>query len=271
MPSNKLYYTVLVLATFLIHCKLMAQDTIRQHYVFINANTAYNSVYDMGYSSLLYKGLEASGKIGYQVNGKKNIHQIDIGGGLGVMQNESQYSNNSITNYNALFRYIYFRKKQIQLPLEVYLQIGGTINHEYQLRILSLFSNNAYQQEFHGNLGPTAKLIRKFMWREKKIAGSLSFNLPLFAWYIRPGFSTNLPFEIVSGTEKPFQGYLKSIDLVSWGKYQYWNIETSFEYELRNKNRISISHIYKFYRIESANTVSAVKHEIGISLFTNIK
>lgn len=249
----------------------LGQDSISRHYVQIGIGTSLQSLYDQGFSSMPYSGLKGNARTGYLYSGIKWQHEAVAEGGIGIMNNRSVNSNNSITNYSARAKYSVLKKNIFPLPFKVYLHAGLVFNNEYELRILSHFSNNAYQQEYHGLIGPMIALHRTDIWRGRNLVSNFKLHLPIMAWYLRPGFTTTLPYEMISGTEKPFKAFTKSLEFSSWNKYQYWEWELSALYEFRNKNSIELAYVNKFYRMESANTVAAMQHEISFRLYTLLK
>lgn len=234
-------------------------------YLSLGSGYTHQSVRDQGISPLRYDGSQAT-FLGELVD-KTRFGEHSLQGRFDFGEITSEQSGASMAIYRGSGSYRYLRTLKKTPLKKLNLSVGGSFEGYWNLRQHLSFSNNAYNNEFYLNLGPSARAAYSFGLFRQKFGVTYTAQMPLVNYVVRPGFSGTYFDDFVNNQTEGIKGALKSGYFAGMKQYFRFQNELNLEYFLKGGNGLKLGYIWDYYSLKSNfNPINAGYRTIQLSL-----
>ena len=240
------------LVIFLSTCGgLFAQG--QGHFLRFGPGYSYQTVLDQSLSPVSYSGHFGHLKLGYHDQNEHWLSELDMNAAVGIQKPDINRDESSSQTLSSLvrIRYSLLRKWGEWGNWRI---LAGVIS----LNLLDFRSHNQYVNSEANytslfGLGLSGGVQREFELFNRTWGVQAFMDLPLLAYYLRPGFI------------KPFlNDQLGSSGTVTWGEYFQLNTRTDLIYFLSNGNQLRLSYDWEYTGLEPLNKVQTGTHQISL-------
>lgn len=247
---NQRLHLCLILLSFVTN-NLLSQG--EGHFMRFGLGYSYQSVLDQSMSPVSYSGHFGHIKIGYHDQNERWLSEVDINAALGLQKPDvnQEESNSQTLSSLVRLRYSLLRKWGDWGDWRVLAGLSSLNRLDFRSHNQYVNSQVNYTSIFA--LGPAAGLQREFALFHENWGVQVFMDLPLAAYYLRPGYIK--PF---------FNDQLGSKGFVGWGNYFQLNTRSDLIYYLGNGNQLRLSYDWEYTSLKPLNKVQTGTHQISV-------
>ncbi|MDO6437432.1 hypothetical protein Q4534_08450 [Cyclobacterium sp. 1_MG-2023] len=215
---------------------------------------------DEGFSSMNYRGNKSTSTLGFVLT-RENKTLYFLGDfSYGVLANTAGATINELgVNYSHFT--FYHRKKANDQGLFW----GWSNKNSFHIRRHNNFSNYNFRYDYFSALGPAARYVLPFQWKNKTFTWRSMASWQLIGFQIKSGYTGAEPENYQTGntllnnffnTVKPFTP-LKDLDL-GLSSALYWKLPTN--------NELGLRYQFNYGKLSGIKNVYRMDHSIDLSL-----
>jgi hypothetical protein len=246
-------------------------ETGRSRQFSISGGWTHLGLRDMGISPLYYSGSHVLAGAGYRSQSQKVMNHLDLtfmaGSLFPAIYPDLASSRMESIKTSASYSRLWFTGKSSNQKLGWHL--GGRWNTQFAHYRHNQFVNSEINQYFIGTIGASGMLTYPVSGNERKHLMIFQIHLPLAAAIVRNSYAYIKPAGFLEHENSRLQSILNSIEYAS--PKNFFNLETdfSFEYSMRNNNRLRIGYRWEYMGHRNYNTLKSATHGIILQTMFN--
>lgn len=251
----------LTLCNFFLASKSFAQS---KGDIMLSTGIQFFAARDEGFSSMNYRGNKSTSTLGFLLS-KKNKTLYFLGDfSYGVIANSAGATINELGLNYSHFTF-YHRKK----GKDQGLSWGWSNKNSFHIRRHNNFSNYNFRYDYYSALGPAARYILPFQWKNKTFTWQSMASWQLIGFQIKSGYTGAEPENYQTGNTL-FNNFFNTVKTFTPFKDVDLGLSSTLYWKLQTNNELGLRYQFNYGKLSGIKNVHRVDHAIDLSLKVRI-